>query len=89
MTIKIEPGYRSEWPRAHNWYIGPLHIFRNPDAGITLAINGYQFGPGQCGERTWTKGRSVDLWCYRPFGHSGDHAYSVADTIKAKAEVRP
>jgi hypothetical protein len=69
------------WPRVHQWWIGPLTIFRNPDAGYGLAINGWLLiGPGQCGEVTWDRATN-DRWCYRPFRHRGPHAYSVADAL--------
>ena len=64
-------------PRRWQVDIGPLTIFRNPDAGVWLEIAGFRLGPGQCGEKTWN--RENDQWCLRPYGHDGRHVYDRAE----------
>jgi hypothetical protein len=70
------------WPRARTWYLGPLHIFRNPDAGVGLEVNGYRlFGPGQCGEMTFRC--PGDRWCYLIYRHKGPHVETLQAALAA------
>jgi hypothetical protein len=77
---------RRTWARAHNWYLGPVRIFCNADAGVGLELNGWRlWGSGQCGEQTWNRATN-DRWCHLPFGHLSDHEYSIGGITLAPGE---